>query len=139
MPTRDRTRKRRSSPRPNRPDYPYLMKLPDGRRVFVEVPAQWVTTDRDGEVAFLPPAVEFLDRLQVLAMSVFDRPPSPGYLRTLRKALRLTQEQLGQQLGVDKMTVSRWERGTVRPGRRSLMALERLRKHATRKGVTVAG
>jgi DNA-binding transcriptional regulator YiaG len=94
--------------------------------------------DRDGEAAFLPQAVELLDRVQVLAMSVFDRPPSPGYITTLRKALGLTQQQLGERLGVDKMTVSRWECGTVKPSRDSLTLLDKLRKQAIRKGVTLA-
>ena len=141
MPTVTKPKLRGRRPRPElaRPDYPYVLKLRDGRRVFVELPGRWVTTDRDGEAAFLPQAVEFLDRVQVVAMSVFDRPPSPGYITTLRKALGLAQQQLGERLGVDKMTISRWERGTVKPGQESLSMLDKLRKQAIRKGVTVAG
>lgn len=121
----------------SRPDYPFTMKLPDGRMLFVEVPGRWTTTDRGGEIALLPEAVRFLDRLQVLAMSVLDRPPSPGYITTLREALGLTQEQLGKKLGVDKMTVSRWERGTVRPSAESLAALDKLRRQSVRRGVVI--
>src|SRR5690554_5439800 len=93
----------------SRPDYPYTMKLPDGRMIYVEIPGQWVTRDVSGETAFLPPAVRLLDRLKVLAMSITRRPVSPGYLKTLRTALGLTQTEMGRKTGVDKMTVYRWE------------------------------
>ena len=36
----------------------------------------------------------FLDRLRALFMPL-DRPPSPGFLRTLREALGLTQAEFG--------------------------------------------
>ena len=119
------------------PDFPFTMKLPDRRIIYVEVPGRWVTRDRSGKPAFLPPAVRLLDRIQALAMSVLDRPPSPGYIVSLREALGLTQEEFGDRLGVDKMTVSRWERGTVRPRAASLAALEKIRRAATRKGVAL--
>lgn len=35
-----------------------------------------------------------------------------------RKELQLTQEALGEKIGVDGMTVSRWERGESLPQRR---------------------
>jgi hypothetical protein len=76
-----------SAPALSRPDFPYTLKLPDGRTLYVEVPGRWMTTDRSGEPAFLPPAVKFLDQVQALAMSALSRPPSPGYLTTLREAL----------------------------------------------------
>lgn len=132
---------RRGRPRAARllqPDHPYTMKLPDGRTVYVEVPGRWVTMDRGGEVAFLPDAVAFLDQIRVLAMRL-ERSPSPGYIATLRAALGLTQAQLGARIGVDKLSVSRWERGAVRPGRAALERLEQLRRQAVRKGVVVAG
>ena len=122
----------------SRPDVPFTMKLPDGRTLFVEVPGRWTTPDRSGEVAFLPEAMAFLDRVQALAMSVLDRPPSPGYIVALREALGLTQEEFGERLGVDKMSVSRWERGAIRPSEESLAALEKLRRQAVRRGVTIA-
>jgi DNA-binding transcriptional regulator YiaG len=133
--------KRRGRPRAEsltRPDVPYTMRLPDGRTVFVEVPGRWTTTDRGGEVAFRPEAVRFLDRVRVLAMKL-DRPPSPGYITTLREGLGLTQAEVGEKLGVDKMTVSRWERGTLHPSEASLKALEALRRDAVRKGVIMQG
>jgi DNA-binding XRE family transcriptional regulator len=118
------------------PDLPYTMKLPDGRTLYVEVPGRWVTKDRDGTPAFLPPAVKFLDRVHALAMKL-DCAPSPGFITSLREALGLTQAEFGERIGVDKMTVSRWERGTLRPSDESLAAIAKLRDRATRSGVTI--
>ena len=36
-------------------------------------------------------------------------------IRTLRKSLRMTQEEFGEQLGVTKLTVLRWERDNKVP------------------------
>lgn len=114
------------------------MKLPDGRTLFVEVPGRWTVEDRGGEIAFLPEGVRFLDRIRALAMKL-DRAPSPGYVTALREALGLTQAEIGERIGVDKMTVSRWERGTLRPSDESLAALERLRKASIQKGIVIPG
>lgn len=122
-----------------RPDYPFTMKLPDGRTLFVEVPGRWMTQDRGGAPAFLPDAVKFLDRVQALAMSALDRCPSPGYFTTLREALGLTQAQFGEKIGVDKMTVSRWERGELRPRKKKLAAIEAVRREAVQNGVVLPG
>ena len=134
--------RRRGRPRAahlDKPDQPYTMKLPDGRTLFVGVPGRWVTEDRSGEVAFRPEAVRLLDRVRALAVGLdaSRAVPSPGFISTLREALGMTQVELGEQVGVDKMTVSRWERGTIRPSEESLTALERLRRRAVRKGVIV--
>lgn len=40
---------------------------------------------------------------------------SGAELREKRRALRLTQQQLAEALGVEKNTVARWERGELRP------------------------
>lgn len=135
---RAQRRGRKPSLRLARPDFPYTMRLPDGRTVCLEIPGRWVTADRDGTPAFLPPAVAFLDRIRALYMSALDRPPSPGYITALREGLGLTQGKLGEQVGVAGMTVSRWERGTLRPSAESLKALEKLRREALRRGVVVA-
>lgn len=129
-------RGRKPSAQLSKPDFPYTMKLPDGRTLYVEVPGRWMTQDRDGTPAFLPEAVRFLDRIQALAQSL-DRPPSPGFLTSMREALGLTQKEFGEQLGVDKMTVSRWERGALRPSDESLATIEKLRRKAVRRGVTI--
>lgn len=121
-----------------RPDFPYTMKLPDGRRLLIEVPGRWVTADRDGAAAFLPAGVRFLDRVRAVFLSVLDRPPSPGFITALREGLGLTQREFGERVGVDKMTVSRWERGALRPNAAARSAIERVRKEALREGVTVS-
>lgn len=130
-------RGRKPSPALSRPDLPYTMKLPDGRTLCVEVPGRWVTADRDGTPAFLPEGVRFLDRVRAVFLSALDRPPSPGFITALREGLGLTQAEFGERVGVDKMTVSRWERGTLRPNGESLAAVEKVRREAIRKGVTL--
>src|SRR3954469_12369636 len=97
-----------------RADMPYTMKLADGRRVYVEVPGRWTAPDRGGQVAFTPQGMRFLDRIRAL-MIRNDARPTPGYLRSLRQGLGYTQEELARKIGVNKLTVSRWERGELRP------------------------
>jgi DNA-binding XRE family transcriptional regulator len=118
-------------------DQPYLMRLADGRRLAVEVPARWVRYDRSGDVGFTMDGVRFLDRLRAL-FSPMKTPPSPGFIRSLRQALDLTQTEFGKSMGVDKLTVSRWERGELRPGKRSLRALQKIRASAVRKGISLS-
>jgi DNA-binding XRE family transcriptional regulator len=137
-PTADnRPRRRLPSFRLRRPDIPWTMRLPDGRTVAVEIPRRWTTNDRDGSLALLPPAVRFLDQLQV-AFSPLRTPPSPPYIRTLREALGMTQSELGNRLGVAKITVSRWERGDLRPGAQSLAKLDALRRHCIKEGIALS-
>jgi DNA-binding transcriptional regulator YiaG len=138
MPTKEMKRRRGRPPAAqlSNPDFPYTMKLPDGRTLYVEVPGRWMTQDRDGSPAFLPGAVRFLDRIQALAQRL-DRPPSPGFITSLREALGMTQAEFGERIGVDKMTVSRWERGALRPSEGSLAAISELRNRATRSGVMI--
>ncbi len=134
-------KKRRGRPRAAQlmqPDLPYTMKLPDGRTVFVEVPGRWVSKDRSGEIAFLPGGVHFLDRVRALALTLHST-PSPGFISSLREAVGLTQAELGERIGVDKLTVSRWERGALRPSDESLAKLEKLRADAVRRGVVIPG
>jgi len=125
------------SPKLSRPDYPYTMRLPDGRTVAVEVPGRWVSADRDGTPAFEPEAVAFLDKVRALFKSSLDKPPSPGYITRLREGLGWTQEQFAERVDVDKMTVARWEWGRLRPSAPSVEAIEKVRKAALRRGVTL--
>ena len=122
----------------SRPDVPYTMKLADGRTLYIEVPGRYTVADRSGQIAFTPVGVRFLDRVRALLMDV-NRPPSPGYITSLREALGLTQLELATRLGVNKLTVSRWERGVLRPGRVSLESLRRLRQEAVSQGVVLPG
>jgi DNA-binding transcriptional regulator YiaG len=114
------------------------MKLEDGRTLYVEVPGRYTVTDRSGRVAFTPEGVRFLDRIRALRMEV-SRAPRPSYITSLREALGLTQQELAVRLGVNKLTVSRWERGALHPGRASLEALRRLRQEAVSQGVVLPG
>ena len=127
-------------PRKQRPtrDFPYTMRFADGRTLALEVPARMVVRDGGGEIAFTPEGARFLDRLRSLYMPL-DRAPSPGYIRTLRDALGMTQRELGEVLGVDKLTVSRWERGELKPANRSVALIQKLRARALRRGVTLPG
>ena len=121
-----------------RPDVPYTMKLPDGRTLYVEVPGRMVEQDRSGQAAFTPEGVRFLDRVRALALPL-NTTPRPAYITNLREALGMTQAQFGDAVGVDKMTISRWERGTMRPGDATLANMRKLIGQAKRKGVLLAG
>jgi transcriptional regulator with XRE-family HTH domain len=55
-----------------------------------------------------------------------------GRLRTARRSAGLTQKQLAEELGVEAITVSRWERGATSP------SLPRLRRIAELTGTTVS-
>jgi DNA-binding XRE family transcriptional regulator len=132
--------KRRGRPRPpaaTHRDFPYTMKLPDGRTVFVEVPGRLVATDRSGETGFLPEGVRFLDRVRAMAMKV-QGVPTPGHILALREAMGLTQEQMGRKIGVNKLTISRYECGRLRPSPRTIRAMEKLRQQAGRRGIVLA-
>lgn len=136
MNRKPRIRKPKPTAHGQRPDVPYTMRLPDGRTVFVLVPGKWTRGDVSGEAGFTPDGVRFLDRIRALAIKD-PSAPTPGYIVAVREALNLTQVQLAGKLGVDSMTVSRWERGAIRPGADSLKALEKLKTAAARKGITI--
>lgn len=55
-----------------------------------------------------------------------------GRLRTARRSAGLTQKQLADELGVESITVSRWERGVTTP------SLPRLRRIAELTETTVS-
>ncbi len=54
-------------------------------------------------------------------------------VKSLRKALELTQEEFAQVVGVARETVARWEVGMAKPRGLSLKVLEALTKSAKRK------
>jgi DNA-binding transcriptional regulator YiaG len=93
-----------------------------------------VNYGRENTLGFTLSGVTFLDRIRALAIDVPDS-PSPGAIVALREALGLTQKGLGERIGVDKLTVSRWERGEVKPGPDSIKAPRRLRRSAAARGV----
>ena len=49
-----------------------------------------------------------------------------GFIARLRKEQALTQEQLGEKLGVTNKTVSRWETGSYLPPAEALLAMSEL-------------
>jgi len=136
--TYSRRRGKPRAPQLARPDYPFAMKIPDGRTLLLNIPGRWTTEDRDGSTLLLPEAVRFLDRIQAL-ITPGKIPFTPGYLSTLREALDLTQSEFAHEIGVAKMTVSRWERGELRPGPDSLAKIDKLRTKRLAKGVILAG
>jgi len=141
--TTSRTKTPRRRGRPQRgeltaPGVPYAMTLPGGRTLFVEVPARMATRDRGGQPAFTPDGVRFLDRVRALA-SDLGGPLSPALITSLRQAAGMTQEELGKRIGRDKLTVSRWECGTVRPSKEALARLARLFRQLKASGVLLPG
>ena len=118
-------------------DVPFTTRLPDGRVLFVLVPGRWCEADVSGEVLFTPEGVRFIDRVQAVAMRT-PLAPTPAYIRALRESLGWSQTELAARVGVDKMTVARWEWGKVKPGRAAVKALDKVRTAAARKGVVLA-
>ena len=51
----------------------------------------------------------------------------------------MTQEELGKRIGRDKLTVSRWECGSVRPSKEALARLARLFRKLKASGVLLPG
>lgn len=51
---------------------------------------------------------------------------TPAEVRALRVRMGLSQEAFAKRLGVSVNTVTRWERGVMRPKGLSLVALKRL-------------
>lgn len=118
-------------------DLPYVLRFGEAGVLAIQLPAAWLKADRKGEPMLLPPAVRALDRLRAL----FAEPilPTPGFLISLREAMGLTQTEFGRKLRVSKMTVSRWERGKLRPGTKNTKAIFALRDSARRKGLKIGG
>ena len=58
---------------------------------------------------------------------------TPRQITQLRKALRLTQQQLADQLAANRPTVARWEAGKHQPRGGYLRALQELQKKAKQK------
>jgi len=93
--------------------------------LYAELPEELVSRDRSGDLLLRPAAIRLLDHARAIAMN--EPPMTPAYLVALREALHLTQEAFGRAVGVDKMTVSRWERGTRKPSAQSARRIAKLR------------
>lgn len=91
---------------------------------------------RTGELHYTPSAVRTLDRLRAVLQSI--RPTStPGHIKALREALGLTQVEFARRVRVNAQTVSRWERGEVRPNPAATSRIQRLQAAAKTKGIAV--
>ena len=66
-------------------------------------------------IAIIIPEVTQLDLIKI-----------GNFIAELRKKQKLTQEQLGEKLGVTNKTVSRWETGTYLPPAEALLAMSEL-------------
>jgi DNA-binding XRE family transcriptional regulator len=120
------------------PGLPYTMKLAEGRTVFVEVPGRMATSDRGGETAFTPEGVRFLDHVRALAMNL-EGTPSPAFITALRQAAGMTQEELGRRIGRHKLSVARWEWGTLHPDAEALERLREFFRELKASGVVLPG
>ncbi len=52
--------------------------------------------------------------------------PTPALARAIRQAAGVSQQRLADELGVGRVTVTRWEQGTRRPRGRLAVAYARL-------------
>lgn len=52
--------------------------------------------------------------------------PAPALARAIREAAGVSQERIAQELGVDRVTVTRWESGARRPRGAQAVAYARL-------------
>ena len=59
-------------------------------------------------------------------------------VRELRERLGMTQSEFAREVGVEAVTVSRWERGVMKPTALAIKVMEGLAKRASRSGKTVA-
>ena len=118
-------------------DLPYVVRFGESDMLAISLPAAWLKADRSGRPLLLPPAVRPLDRLR--AVFTNQQAFTPGFVLSLREAMGLTQEQFGRQLGVSKMTVSRWECGRMRPSRSTAAAIRALQREARRAGIKIDG
>jgi transcriptional regulator with XRE-family HTH domain len=70
--------------------------------------------------------------IQTGSLATHDSGGVGGRLRVARRSVGLTQKQLAEELGVESITVSRWERGVTTP------SLPRLRRIAELTETTVS-
>lgn len=118
-------------------DLPYAVSLGARGMLAILLHAEWVAPDRSGRPLLLPPAVLAIDRLRAVFATASEI--TPGFILGLREAMGLTQEQFGRKLGVTKMTVSRWERGGMRPTASTAAAIRGLQTRVAFEGVRIDG
>jgi transcriptional regulator with XRE-family HTH domain len=78
----------------------------------------WETNRTEPEVRLIPHIIDFL------GYSPYDATWSFGqWLRVVRLALGLSQEQLARRAGLDESTITKWEREEDKPSKTKLPAL----------------
>jgi DNA-binding transcriptional regulator YiaG len=119
------------------PGHAYVGKLPNGRYFAVELPEGAAEYDAStGELILQPPAIHLLDRLQVL-LSPLPPTTTANRLRLLREMLGMSLDQFAGALHLTRNLIEDWEAGRCAPSAAHLAALEQLRQHALRTGVTL--
>jgi|GEM_PF-1044660 len=118
-------------------DLPCILPFGETGILAISLRAEWLKADADGNPLLLPPAIRALDRLR--ATFARQSEMTPGFIVSLREAIRLTQEQFANMLGVSKMTVSRWECGRMRPSSSVVASICELQRQAQSEGVKIDG
>lgn len=118
-------------------ELPYVIPWVNGGMLAIALPPEWLKADRSGKPLLLPPAIRAIDRLR--AVFAKQEKVSPGFIISLREGMGLTQAEFGQKLDVSTMTVSRWERGRMRPSPAMSTAILDLQAKASRSGVKIDG
>lgn len=91
---------------------------------------------RTGELSYTLEAMRTFDRLRGLLKDL-TREPTGGQIRRLRETLGMTQIAFGNELKVTSQTVSRWERGEVKPSGDTMVRLRCLQSRALRDGLAI--
>lgn len=118
-------------------ELPQVLPYENGGMLAIVLPPEWLKPDRTGNPLLLPPAVRAIDRLR--AVFAKQEKITPGFITSLREGMGLTQAEFGQKLGVSKMTISRWERGRMRPSQRMVCSILKLQIEARHLGVKIDG
>jgi len=79
----------------------------------------WETNRTEPEVRLIPPVIDFLGYVPYDPTWSFGK-----WLRAVRLALGLSQEQLARRAGLDESTLSKWEREEHKPSRKKIIALK---------------
>ena len=116
---------------------PYVVPVGAGRSLVVLLSPQHYEFDPDGELLLRPDGARHLDKVRAAAADVPDC-PSPGWVKSLRSTLTMTQVEFGDAVGVSALTVSRWERGQVSPGTLALRAMRDLRRERATAGIVIS-
>jgi DNA-binding transcriptional regulator YiaG len=116
---------------------PFVMCLPDGRSVFVQVPDHLISRRRGEKVTFTAEGDRFLEQIQGEALQAPKR-PSVLQIRELRRATGLKQPEFAERIGYSVVTVKKWEAGELKPGKKAILRLHRLANTLQRRAARSA-